>query len=56
MHRSGDYERAPYRDRADYGRDGFERLGSRLIEFLRSRTADQWLMFLAGVVVGMVVG
>jgi hypothetical protein len=56
MHRSGDYERGHYRDRADYGRDGFERLGSRVMDFLRNRTADQWLMFLAGVVVGMIVG
>jgi hypothetical protein len=46
------------RDRYDRGRpaDGFERAGSRVLEFLRSRTADQWIMFLAGVVVGMIVG
>lgn len=50
MHRS-EFDRDPYR-RAD----GFERAGGRVLEFLRSRSADHWLMFLAGVVVGMIVG
>jgi hypothetical protein len=53
MHRS-DFDRDPY-GRA--GRpDGFERAGGRVLDFLRNRTADQWLMFAAGVVVGMIVG
>jgi hypothetical protein len=45
-------------DQDSYGRraDGFERAGGRVLEFLRSRSADHWVMFLAGVVVGMVVG
>ncbi|MGH6914517.1 MAG: hypothetical protein ACREH3_12525 [Geminicoccales bacterium] len=58
MHRSSDFDRygdRTYRDRDDR-RDGFERVGARVLDFLRSRTADQWLMFLAGVVVGMIVG
>jgi hypothetical protein len=53
MHRS-EFDRDPYQ-RA--GRtDGFERAGSRIVDFLRSRTADHWIMFLAGIVVGMIVG
>jgi hypothetical protein len=36
--------------------DGFERVGERILDFLRSRTADHWLMFVAGIVVGMIVG
>lgn len=51
MHRS-EFDRDPYGRRAD----GFERVGGRVLEFLRSRSADHWLMFLAGVVVGMIVG
>jgi hypothetical protein len=47
-------------DRDPYHRSGradsFERAGSRILDFLRSRTADHWIMFLAGVVVGMIVG
>jgi hypothetical protein len=53
MHRS-EFDRDPYH-RA--GRtDGFERAGSRIVDFLRSRTADHWIMFLAGIMVGMIVG
>lgn len=37
-------------------RDGVERAGAWAVEFLRNRTADQWLMFLAGVVIGMILG
>jgi hypothetical protein len=53
MHRS-EFDRDPYQ-RA--GRtDGFERAGGRILDFLRSRKADHWIMFLAGIVVGMIVG
>ena len=52
MHRS-EFDRDPY---GRSGRDGFERAGGRVLEFLRSRSADHWIMFLAGVVVGMIVG
>jgi hypothetical protein len=53
MHRS-EFDRDPYR-RAGRA-DGFERAGSRVFEFLRSRSADHWIMFLAGVVIGMIFG
>jgi hypothetical protein len=53
MHRSA-FDRDPYQRS---GRsDGIERGGAWAIEFLRNRTADQWLMFLAGIVIGMIVG
>jgi hypothetical protein len=54
MHRSGEFDHDPYQ-RGGHG-DGFERAGSRIFAFLRSRTADHWLMFLAGVVIGMILG
>jgi hypothetical protein len=53
MHRS-EFDRDPYQ-RAGRA-DGFERAGSRILDFLRSRRADHWIMFLAGIVVGMIVG
>jgi hypothetical protein len=54
MHRRSDFDRDPYRHA---GRnDGFERAGSRILDFLRSRSADHWVMFLAGVVVGIIIG
>ena len=37
-------------------RSAFERLGEQLVGYLRSRTADHWLMFAAGVVLGLTVG
>ena len=52
MHRRSDFDRDPYAGRSD----GFNRAGSRILDFLRSRSADHWVMFLAGVVVGMIVG
>jgi hypothetical protein len=52
--RHSEFDRDPYH-RGRHA-DGFERAGSRILEFLRSRTADHWIMFLAGVVVGMIVG
>jgi hypothetical protein len=51
MHRS-EFDRDPYGRRTD----GFERVGGRVLEFLRSRGADHWIMFLAGVVIGMIFG
>jgi hypothetical protein len=48
-------------DRADlYGRrdhrSGFERLASSALDYLRSRSAEHWLMFFAGLVVGLFLG
>ena len=37
-------------------RTGFERMAERALAYLRSRTADHWLMFAAGVVLGLMVG
>jgi hypothetical protein len=54
MHRRSDFDRDPYRYA---GRsDGFNRAGSRILDFLRSRSADHWVMFLVGVVVGIIIG
>lgn len=38
------------------GRTGFERIAEHALGYLRSRTADHWLMFLAGLVIGLMVG
>ncbi len=38
------------------GRTGFERLAEHALAWLRSRTADHWLMFAAGAVLGLIVG
>jgi hypothetical protein len=48
-------------DRADlYGRRdhraGFERLASSALDYLRSRTSEHWLMFVAGLAVGLILG
>ena len=44
----------------DYGNRGsrttFERISEQALAYLRSRTADHWLMFAAGVVLGLMVG
>ncbi len=37
-------------------RTGFERIGEQVLSYLRSRTVDHWLMFLAGLVIGLIVG
>jgi hypothetical protein len=37
-------------------RNGFERLGEQALGYLRSRSVDHWLMFLAGLVIGLIVG
>ena len=47
-------------DRADrYGghhRAGLERLASDALDYLRSRTSEHWLIFLAGVLIGLFLG
>jgi hypothetical protein len=53
MH-SGEFDRDSYRRSGPS--DGLERGGAWALEFLRNRTADQWLMFLAGIVIGMIIG
>jgi len=40
---------------ASSGRTAFERLGEQALGYLRSRTADHWLMFLAGLVIGVII-
>ena len=44
----------------DYGNRGgrtrFERGAERALAYLSSRTADHWLMFAAGLVIGLAVG
>jgi len=37
-------------------RSTFERVAEQFLGYLRSRTADHWLMFAAGVVLGLMVG
>jgi hypothetical protein len=37
------------------GRTTFERVAERALSYLRSRTADHWLMFLAGLVIGLII-
>jgi hypothetical protein len=37
-------------------RSAFERGAERFLAYLRSRTADHWLMFAAGVVLGLMAG
>jgi hypothetical protein len=37
-------------------RTGFERTAEQVLNYLRGRTADHWLMFLAGLVIGLIVG
>lgn len=47
-------------DRADpYGhhqRTGFERMVSHALDYLRSRSSEHWLMFVAGLLVGVFLG
>jgi hypothetical protein len=38
------------------GRAGFERVVEQVTAYLRSRTADHWLMFAAGLVLGLLLG
>ncbi len=41
---------------APYRRSGFERVFDRLTAYLRSRTGDHWIMFVAGLVIGLILG
>jgi hypothetical protein len=48
-------------DRADlYGRrdhrSGFERVAGDALGYVRSRRSEHWLMFLAGLAVGLILG
>jgi hypothetical protein len=38
------------------GRGVFERTAEQVLSYLRRRTADHWIMFLAGLVVGLIIG
>ena len=42
-------------DECDFKRD-VRHQTDRLRRFVRSRTADQWLMFVAGLIIGMIIG
>ena len=35
---------------------GFDRLLDRLADYLRTRTSEHWVMFLAGLVLGSLIG
>ena len=37
-------------------RSTLERLAGQVLDYLRSRTTEHWLMFAAGVVLGLMVG
>ena len=36
--------------------NGFERLASSALDYLRSRSSDHWLMFVVGVAIGLFLG
>ena len=38
------------------GRSAFERIAEQALSYLRSRSADHWLMFLAGLAIGVIIG
>ena len=40
----------------DTGRSGLERGAEQAVAYLRSRSADHWLMFVAGIVIGLILG
>jgi hypothetical protein len=48
-------ERADRYDRTDH-RAALERLASAALAYLRSRSSEHWLMFLAGLVIGLFLG
>ena len=37
-------------------RSGFARLGQWLADYVRSRQTDHWIMFLAGLAIGLLLG
>lgn len=43
------------RTRSRFDRDD-RRLGARFCTYVRSLTAEQWMLFLAGVIVGLILG
>jgi hypothetical protein len=49
-----DHHADPYRS-GDH-RTGFERFVSAAFGYLHSRSSEHWLMFLAGLVIGLAVG
>lgn len=49
-------EQAMHDDFPRAERSGIERLGARIADYVRSRRTDHWIMFLAGLVMGLVVG
>ncbi len=51
---SHDYQPRSHGQRTDAS--GVERLTERLTEYLRTRTSEHWVMFLAGLVVGSLLG
>jgi len=48
-------ERTDFYGRRDH-RAGFERLASAALAYLRSRSSEHWLMFLAGLLIGLFLG
>jgi len=40
----------------DSGRSGLERGAEQAIAYLKSRTADHWLMLVAGIIIGLILG
>jgi hypothetical protein len=48
-------ERADFYGRRDH-RAGYERLASAALDYLRSRSSEHWLMFLAGLMIGLFLG
>ncbi len=49
-------EQAMHDDFPRAERSGIERLGARIADYVRSRRTDHWIMLLAGLVMGLVVG
>jgi hypothetical protein len=48
-------ERADLYGRHDH-RTGFERLASGVLDYLRSRSSEHWLMFVIGLMIGLFLG
>ena len=40
----------------DTRESGWERVGERLLDYLRTRTSEHWLMFFAGLGIGLLLG
>lgn len=50
------HEQATYEHPGRTGNGGFHRFAEALIAYLRSRTAEHWVMFLAGLALGALLG